>query len=103
LLRLLGSTEQDAAFSLCERALLLDERNVDALSILAFKYAVRPANLLSTDPQADIRQAQELVSRVLAIELDNYRVTRLSMFSSAIPAKTNRPQKPSRQYCSLLA
>jgi adenylate cyclase len=32
-----------------------------------------PANLLSADPQSDIRQAQELVSRVLAIEPDNYR------------------------------
>jgi TolB-like protein/class 3 adenylate cyclase/Flp pilus assembly protein TadD len=68
-----GSAEQDAVYSLCERALLLDERNVDALSILAFKYAVRPANLLSADPQADVRQAQELVSRVLAIEPGNYR------------------------------
>jgi class 3 adenylate cyclase len=47
--------------------------SVDALSILAFKYAVRPTNLLSADPQADIHQAQELVSRVLAIEPDNYR------------------------------
>jgi TolB-like protein/class 3 adenylate cyclase/Flp pilus assembly protein TadD len=68
-----GSAEEDAAYSLCERALQLDERNVDALSILAFKYAIRPANLLSADPQADIRQAQELVSRALAIEPDNYR------------------------------
>ena len=69
----LGSGEQEAANQLCERALQIDGHNVLALSIAARKYAVRAANGLSVDLQADIRQAEDLVARALALEPDNYR------------------------------
>ena len=69
----LGSAEQQAAFDLCERALQIDGRNALALSILALKYVIRQIIGLSVDPQADIRQAEDLVGRALAVEPDNYR------------------------------
>ena len=69
----LGSGEQEAANQLCEHALQIDGHNVLALSIAARNYAIRPANGLSVDPQADIRQAEDLVARALAVEPDNYR------------------------------
>jgi adenylate cyclase len=59
-------------YGLCERALEIDPRNVRALAIMADKYASLVANLQSTDRQADIREADELVSRVLAIDPSNY-------------------------------
>jgi adenylate cyclase len=63
-----GSAEYDTAYGLCEHALQIDDRNVLALSVLAIKYAIRLTSGLSSDPQADIRQADELISRALAIE-----------------------------------
>jgi adenylate cyclase len=60
------------AYGLCERALEIDGRNVHALVILALRSLVRPAVLLSTDPQADLRRADELVSRALVVDSNNY-------------------------------
>jgi adenylate cyclase len=61
-----GSAEYDTAYGLCEHALQIDDRNVLALSVLAIKYAIRLTSGLSSDPQTDIRQADELISRALA-------------------------------------
>jgi TolB-like protein/class 3 adenylate cyclase/Tfp pilus assembly protein PilF len=60
------------AFSLCERALQIDPRNVLALSSLGFKYIGPVINAQSANRQADIRQADELASRALAIDSDSY-------------------------------
>jgi adenylate cyclase len=68
-----GSAEQERVFDLCERALQIDGRNVLALTIIAIRYAVRAASGLSVDRQADIRQAEQIVARALALEPDNYR------------------------------
>lgn len=62
----------DAAFSLCERALQMDPRNVRALSFLTFKYTNPVVSSQSTNRQADIRQADELASQALAIDPDSY-------------------------------
>jgi adenylate cyclase len=69
----LGTAERDAAYDLCERALQIDGRNVLALSIAAYKYALLATSGLSADRQADIRQGEDLVARALALEPDNYR------------------------------
>jgi adenylate cyclase len=63
-----GSVEAQGGYSLCERALERDERNVRALVNLSFKFIDRVLSEQSLDREADIRQAGELVSRALAID-----------------------------------
>ena len=62
----------EAAYSLCERALNIDNGNVVALSLLAMMHIIPVVEARSTDPQADIRQADELVSRALALDPNFY-------------------------------
>jgi len=64
---LLGS-EYNPALSFCERALEIDNRNAIALTFMAFKYIGPVIRVESTDPQAAIRHADELVSRALVID-----------------------------------
>jgi len=61
-----------AAYSLCDRALQIDDRNVFALSNMALKHIIPVVEARSVDPQADIRQADELVTRALAIDPTSY-------------------------------
>jgi len=61
-----------AAFSLCERALQSDDRNVFALSAMALKHILPVVEARSTDPQAEIQRADELVSRALALDPNYY-------------------------------
>jgi adenylate cyclase len=58
--------------SLCRRAVQMDERNVRALVLLAWDLSNRVSATQSADRGADIRRADELVSRALAISSDNY-------------------------------
>jgi TolB-like protein len=58
--------------SLCERALQIDGRNVVALTRLSFKYVLPVLRGQSTDREADIRHADELASRALAIDPNYY-------------------------------
>src|SRR5271169_4453501 len=67
-----GPAEFAAAFSLCDRALNIDNGNVLALSMLAMMHIIPVVEARSTDPQADIRQADELVSRALALDPNFY-------------------------------
>jgi adenylate cyclase len=67
-----GPAEFAAAFSLCDRALNIDNSNVLALSHLAMMHIIPVVEARSTDPQADIRQADELVSRALALDPNFY-------------------------------
>jgi len=62
----------EAGFDLCERALEIDPDNVRALSILAEKFATRVTTKQSIDPEADIRRADELVSRALTVDPNSY-------------------------------
>jgi adenylate cyclase len=60
--------EIEAAYPLCEKALLLDPSNLRALSVLARLYAGRAASLQSADPHGDLTKAEDLASRALAID-----------------------------------
>jgi adenylate cyclase len=60
------------AYGLCEQALRIDNRNVRALVILALRRLALVRNLQSVDPQADRVRADELVSRALAVDSNNY-------------------------------
>jgi adenylate cyclase len=60
------------ALSLCEHALLIDSRNVRALVILALRSLVLAHNMQSADPQTDMHRADELISRALAVDSNNY-------------------------------
>jgi adenylate cyclase len=58
---------QEAA-RLCEQALQANDRDAWALSQVSLKYSVGVLNAQSTDPQADLAKADDLVSRALALE-----------------------------------
>jgi adenylate cyclase len=60
------------AYALCEQALRIDKDNVRALAILALRLSVQVFNLQSVDPQADRLRADELISRALAVDSNNY-------------------------------
>ena len=67
-----GSAEHTAAFDLCDRALHIDNGNVFALTGMTLRYITPVVEAQSRDPQADIRKADELVSRALAIDPNFY-------------------------------
>jgi TolB-like protein/class 3 adenylate cyclase len=67
-----GSAEWEAALGLCEHALQMDNRNVIALSLTAFKYILPVIKVQSTDPEAAIRQADSFASRALAVDPNYY-------------------------------
>ncbi len=60
--------EADAAYPLCEQALRVDPNNVRALWVLANKFQM-PVNMgTSTDPKADLKRADELLSQALTLD-----------------------------------
>ena len=61
----------DAGYALCEQALLVDPNNVRALWVLSMKFHVPVLMGMSADPKADLKRADELVSRALAIDPAN--------------------------------
>jgi adenylate cyclase len=67
-----GTVKVDEGYKFCERALQRDERNVRALILLSIKFITRVLTVQSSDREADIRQADELVSRALAIDANAY-------------------------------
>jgi tetratricopeptide (TPR) repeat protein len=77
------------AFALCEQALRIDKNNVRALVILALRLAVGVRNLQSPDPQADRIRADELVSRALAVDSNNYLAHYVRSWSLTLA-----PQRP---------
>ena len=60
------------AFALCERALEMDGRNIRALAILGVRSEARAAVLLSDDPKAELRRADEFTARALALDSNYY-------------------------------
>jgi tetratricopeptide (TPR) repeat protein len=60
--------EADASYGLCERALDMDPNNIGALHLLAVKFFEPVLLRRSTDPQADLKRASELLSRALAVD-----------------------------------
>jgi adenylate cyclase len=63
----MGRPETEPGYAFCERALQADPRNLRALSILGLKFAAAAANR-STDRQADIVRADDLIKRALAVD-----------------------------------
>jgi TolB-like protein len=59
--------EADAIYPLCEQALAFDPNNDLALEVLSNKYWVPVGMGLSADPQADLKRADELASRAIAL------------------------------------
>jgi adenylate cyclase len=67
-----GAAGLQTGYGLCERALQIDPRNVRALVNLSFKYIDPVLEVQSKDPESDIRQAEDLVSRALALDPNAY-------------------------------
>jgi adenylate cyclase len=67
-----GSAEFTAAFDLCDRALHIDNGNVIALTGMTFRRIIPVIEAQSRDSQADIGQADEFVTRALAIDPNFY-------------------------------
>ena len=77
------------AYALCEQALQIDNRNVRALVILALRRLVLAYTLQSVDPQADRLRANDLISRALAIDSNNY----LAHYARAFFLAAQRPEE----------
>jgi adenylate cyclase len=60
--------EADAGYPLCEQALRIDPNNVHALWVLAMKFNNAVSMGTSTDPEADLKRADELASQALALD-----------------------------------
>ena len=61
-------TQAEAGFHLCEQALEIDPNNVLALATLTTAFVARVLTAQSPDRDADIKRADELASRALAID-----------------------------------
>jgi adenylate cyclase len=59
-------------YTLCERALEIDQRNARALATMAWKFIAPVVRLQSTDPQEDIRRADEFATQAIAAEPNFY-------------------------------
>lgn len=63
--------EAEAEYRLCERALDADPNNVIALSVSSVGYTMPILLGRSTDPRADLKRADELASRAIAVDANN--------------------------------
>src|SRR5262249_15367240 len=59
------------AAAACERAIQADPNNVIALSMLSLGYTMPILLGRSTDPQADLKRADELAARAIAVDANN--------------------------------
>ncbi len=60
--------EADAAYRLCEQALAIDPNNDRALGMLSVKFWLPVGMGVSADPKADLKRADELASRAIALD-----------------------------------
>jgi adenylate cyclase len=59
--------EADAIYPLCEQARAVDPNNDRALDLLSYKFWLPVGMGVSADPKADLKQADELASRAIAL------------------------------------
>jgi len=64
--------EAEAGYRLCEQALDADPNNVLALRTLSIKFYLPVIMNRSADPQADLKRAEELASRALAVDANSW-------------------------------
>ena len=67
-----GRAESRESLRLCEQVLAIDPNNLRALAIAGLAIGVPVVIAESTDRAADLRRANELISRALAIEPNHY-------------------------------
>jgi TolB-like protein/class 3 adenylate cyclase/Tfp pilus assembly protein PilF len=58
----------EAGYRLCEQALAVDPNNVRALTWLSVKFSAQVGSGLSVDPKGDLKRADELASKALALD-----------------------------------
>ena len=63
---------RQAALSLCQQALQVDNRNVGAMCDISLHYGIRVLEDQSTDRAGDLQKADELASRALALDPNSY-------------------------------
>jgi adenylate cyclase len=63
--------EAEAGYRLCEQALDADPNNVTALSMSSLGFSMPILLGRSTDPRADLKRADELASRAIAVDENN--------------------------------
>ncbi len=70
--------EANAGYRLCEQALAIDPNNDRALGLLSIKYWLPVGMGVSVDPKADLKRADELASRAIALNpnQDGHHITR---------------------------
>ena len=62
--------EADAAYALCDQALAIDPNNVRALMALGVKFYLPVSIGFSGDPKGDLKRADELESKAIALDPD---------------------------------
>ena len=83
--------EAEAGYRLCEQALGVDPNNVIALDMLTVKFYLPVMLGRSTDPEADLKRADELVSRALALDANYaFPIMLRAMYSGPRGASTMR-------------
>ena len=84
------------AFALCERALEMDARNIRALAILGVRSEARAAILLSDDPKAELRRADEFTARAGArFELLHGSLRKSVFLGLSTPGRSDRRSRTS--------
>ena len=91
--------EMQAAYDRCEQALKIDPGNVRALTILANRFLSRVSGHQSPNPRAEIRKADDLVSRALANDPNDY----LAHFTKAGVLVFDRPEEAAAEAEASLA
>jgi hypothetical protein len=59
-------------YTLCDRALEMNRRNIRALAILAIRSLARVINFVNDDPKSELPRADDLTARALAVDPNNY-------------------------------
>jgi adenylate cyclase len=61
-----------STYKLCERALEMDAHNVRVLAILAIRSLARVISFVNDEPKSELRRADDLTSRALALDPNDY-------------------------------
>ena len=78
-----------STYTLCERALEMDGRNVRVLAILAIRSLARVINFANDDPESELRRADDLTARALSLDPNNY----LAHYARALFLAFERPDE----------